>query len=184
MRDEEDIIFPMRPNHPDAVRYGEPFALHQQKVVAQAIMAKRLIEADFEISDVHDRMLEQVRYTLSHRVLEEKLVEKEHSAEVTAHAKVSAVAFVTMDFPRSWWQHLKRDHFPAWWKRRWPVKTKQISASRRETATNSNTETVSITFRQYAQFPAAQIHTPSRYRGPILVARESLESTTWPKELS
>jgi hypothetical protein len=28
--------------------------------------------------------------------------------------------------PKNWWQHLKDDHFPEGWKRRWPVQYKSV----------------------------------------------------------
>lgn len=29
---------------------------------------------------------------------------------------------LTLDVPSSWWQHLKQDCFPVWYKKKWPVK--------------------------------------------------------------
>lgn len=179
----DDIQFPMDPSNPTILAFGEPFALHKQKFTAQAIVRPQLM-ASAEFERVQDQLIDELQYRLTATVLEEKLVEKEHSAEVTAHAVAVAIAEATTEYPSSWWQHFKQDHFPGWMKRRWPVKTHQLRAYRRETATNSNTETVSITFRQYAQFPAAQVRTPRNFRGPVLVAREELTSTTWPEELS
>ena len=28
--------------------------------------------------------------------------------------------------PKNWWEHLKDDHFPEWWKKRWPVQHKEV----------------------------------------------------------
>ena len=40
----------------------------------------------------------------------------------------------SMDFPRTWWQHLKKDFAPHWFLARWPVKTNtwklQVKADR------------------------------------------------------
>jgi len=33
---------------------------------------------------------------------------------------------VSILVPETWWQHLKDDHFPEWWKRKWPVKYKSV----------------------------------------------------------
>lgn len=33
---------------------------------------------------------------------------------------------VSMLVPKNWWQHLVDDHFPYWWKQRWPVKHKEV----------------------------------------------------------
>jgi len=28
--------------------------------------------------------------------------------------------------PKNWWEHLKDDNFPTWWKRKWPVQYKTV----------------------------------------------------------
>jgi len=45
---------------------------------------------------------------------------------------VTSEATVTMRFkaPASWWQHFKRRWFPAWMKRRWPVRLRVIKKTR------------------------------------------------------
>jgi hypothetical protein len=33
---------------------------------------------------------------------------------------------VSVLVPKTWWEHLKEDHFPEWWKRKWPVQYKEV----------------------------------------------------------
>ena len=33
---------------------------------------------------------------------------------------------VSILVPKTWWEHLKDDHFPKWWKKRWPVLHKRV----------------------------------------------------------
>lgn len=162
----------------------KPFELHLRKVAAQNIVLERVEDLPIEVEERRAYGRTEVRYRLVTAMLEEQLVKKTHTAEVTATAFAEVIATATATCPATWWQHLKQDHFPHWFIRRWPVRTEEVVESRGASATKSNTETVSITFEQYAQFPAAAIQTPEKIRGPIVVVREDLKSTNWPEELT
>jgi hypothetical protein len=83
-------------------------------------------------------------------VLAEKL------ADVT---KTSALSV-----PASWWQHLKADHFPCWYTRRWPVRT--------------TSWTQEVNFKAYRTYPNASIMLPaSKWGGPHIV--EIVERGAW-----
>ncbi len=57
----------------------------------------------------------------------------------------------TYKLPTSWWQHLKRDYFPEWFKRKWPVKETE------------HTVKLKVEFERYATYPEADIEMPNRF---------------------
>lgn len=66
--------------------------------------------------------------------------------------------------PTSWWQMLKRDHFPKWWLRRWPYGEKYITKHARGTR--------KVSVQQFALFPMSPLRTPEKYRGSHVVRYE------------
>lgn len=62
---------------------------------------------------------------------------------------------VMVDVPSSWWQHLKEDHFPQWYVRRWPVLHK--------------TRRVVIDLTTIGAFSDEMFQTPEKYRGKIVL---------------
>lgn len=62
----------------------------------------------------------------------------------------------SVEYPASWWQHLKADHAPAWFTRRWPVKmTKRVGQ---------------VNFKRYDTYPLANVPLPPNEFGyPVRV---------------
>lgn len=61
-----------------------------------------------------------------------------------------------IEYPASWWQHLKQDHAPAWFTKRWPVKTGK--------------RTGVVNFTRYDTYPLANIpFTPDEFGYPVRV---------------
>lgn len=55
------------------------------------------------------------------------LISVERSVWAEKIQNETAEVEVSVDVPTSWWQHFKRDVFPVWLLRRFPVKTKTVS---------------------------------------------------------
>jgi hypothetical protein len=70
---------------------------------------------------------------------------------------------VAFEMPASWWQHLKRDRMPAWFTRRWPVRTRTLTAS--------------VDFTRYDTYPMADIALPPDEFGyPVRIEMFSLRT--------
>lgn len=89
-------------------------------------------------------------------VLAEKLAEE----TFTVSFKEPVYFFV----PTSWWQMLKRNHFPRWWLRRWPHKETHITKFARGTR--------EVSVQQFALFPFSPLRTPEKLRGSRVVRYE------------
>lgn len=62
----------------------------------------------------------------------------------------------SIEYPASWWQHLKQDHAPAWFKKRWPVRFSSRSAQ--------------VNFSRYDTYPLADVPLPPNEFGyPVRV---------------
>jgi len=61
-----------------------------------------------------------------------------------------------IEVPATWFQHLKQDHAPAWFKERYPVKLTPI------------TVTLSVVFDRYATYPKADVPMPD-HMGPMVI---------------
>jgi hypothetical protein len=61
-----------------------------------------------------------------------------------------------IEYPATWWQHLKQDHAPAWFTRRWPVKmAKRVGM---------------VNFTRYDAYPLASVpFTPDEFGYPVRV---------------
>jgi hypothetical protein len=53
---------------------------------------------------------------------------------------------VSIEYPATWWQHLKQDHAPAWFTRRWPVRMTRRVAE--------------VNFTRYDTYPMADVPLP------------------------
>lgn len=51
--------------------------------------------------------------------------------------------------PATWWQHLKADHFPGWFRRRWPVRYHQTQ--------------VDFAYQVFQTFPEADVPAPPEF---------------------
>ena len=65
----------------------------------------------------------------------------------------------TVDEPASWWQMLKRDHFPGWLLARFPIQTRALT----------HKETRTVSFAKFATFPEANVTYPKELGRPIYV---------------
>lgn len=54
--------------------------------------------------------------------------------------------------PATWWQHLKADHLPAWFRRRWPVRYRKIA--------------VDFDYRILQTYPEADVPVPPHFGKP------------------
>lgn len=68
-----------------------------------------------------------------------------------AEEVLSSEVDVPVPVPKTWWQHLKRDHFPGWYLDRWPVRLTD--------------RWIHIDLAALAVFPEANIKTPPSMRG-------------------
>lgn len=155
----------------------EILTLEQRKVAVQELVAQRL-RYSAKLNVTEEEIFDRLLYRLSAYVLEERVAHRtqEFTIKATATARVSAQARAEIEVPKTWWQHLKQDHFPAWFTRRWPVQVQTFVQTNRKHAskTTHTVETHWADFREYAQFPAASIRTPEDFRGPVFVRREEL----------
>jgi hypothetical protein len=166
----------------------EAFTLERQRYVAQELLTDRL-RRDAFYEEHHDAIQEGLIRRLSCEVLREQVARHEQTfrTEARATARVSVQVTATVEVPASWFQHLKRDHFPAWWVARWPVRTEVLSETRRKHASKTvrHVEEHTADFTQYAEFPVADIQMPDKYRGPIIMHRSALNtpsSVEWEEE--
>lgn len=72
---------------------------------------------------------------------------------VTAHQEAST----TVAVPKTWWQHLKQDHAPKWFKTRYPVQKRNIRVE------------LEVTFERYSTFPMADIPMPENFGQPVII---------------
>lgn len=84
-------------------------ALHRKKVAAREEVSEYVLNN--ARLDVEKYVMDRLVYNLTTFVMSERLAPDVVEIVVDAKAEV----------PASWWQHLKRDHFPQWYTRRWPV---------------------------------------------------------------
>jgi hypothetical protein len=98
-----------------------------------------LSRESLEYEEREDFMLDALIKRLSMDVLCSPPVKKEYSEEKQ------------IKFPASWWQHLKLDHFPEWFKKKWPV-----VYDIQNVKLNINVETVTM-------YPEANISLPGRF---------------------
>jgi hypothetical protein len=85
--------------------------LDKRRVAVQNIMPAGL--KDVQAEEVRDWMYENLLVRLSAYVLTEQLADEYHP--------------VSLGLPATWWQHLKQDHAPEWFKRRWPVRFRKMT---------------------------------------------------------
>lgn len=105
-------------------------------------------------------ILEGLIIELRAYILGEKLAEKE--------VEINEERSVFFEFPRSPWQHFKKNHRWSWWLgwfvRRWPVQ--------HETEIKKVTVRKTVATQQFALFPSSPLRTPEKYRGPEIVRFE------------
>lgn len=98
-----------------------------------------------------DMMVELRAYLLAEKLADETIT-------------VSFKEPVHFFMPSSWWQMLKRDHFPKWWLRRWPHGETYI--------TKHAFGTREVAVQQFAAFPMSPLRMPEKYRGDRVVRVE------------
>ena len=82
-------------------------------------------------------------------------------ASMLAAQVLSDSQVVSIEFPASWWQHLK-EHFPAWCRRRWPVRYGQREAT--------------VYFTRYDAYPLANIpFPPDEFGYPVRIEMSRLD---------
>lgn len=95
-----------------------------------------------KIQEYQTYTLKSLKVQLARRfglaMLEKTSVEFEHHLDHFAdevNVRVTSYIFgvdmpttyqVSILVPKTWWEHLKDDKFPDWWKRKWPVKNKSV----------------------------------------------------------
>lgn len=128
----------------------EQVILERLRVVAQGCVSRDLLERaqyagrSAEVEVVAEAVWGNVICRLSSEVLAEKLVDSAETSE--------------LEVPATWWQHLKRDHFPAWFTRRWPVRVAKF----RQT----------VSFQRHRTYPNASIALPPKTFGyPVIIER-------------
>lgn len=65
-------------------------------------------------------------------------------------------------YPATWWQHLKADHLPAWFRRRWPVRYHQTR--------------VDFAYEVFDTFPEADVPAPKEFGKPHHLVTMSLDT--------
>lgn len=70
----------------------------------------------------------------------------ELSSAVLGAQVLSDTQSFSIEYPATWWQHLKQDHAPAWFTRRWPVKLARRAGQ--------------VSFARYDTYPLANIPLP------------------------
>lgn len=117
-----------------------------------------------ELEAFKSEVLDGMVYRLTSTVLAEQVVDKTVSKTHTFEHKVV--------FPRSWWQHFKRDALAKLWLTRWFVNWKPVKY---ETDYKRETMTLTANFKQYAKFPSADlVLTPESIHHGLVVWHEEV----------
>lgn len=97
--------------------------------------------ANTALFEVYEQTAEYMAMELRAYVLARKQVDEYHNA--------------VLEVPATWWQHLKQDYFPEWYKRRWPIRfTKMVKRFR---------------FERYDTYPEADFAiSEERFGRPVL----------------
>ena len=110
----------------ESTRYNfRKFPICTQRVVDDSLLKALGVELDqvpqlrdtLRLSGRADRLLGAMVLQLTGWILRDS-----HE-----HELVSKEAEVGVDAPATWWDMLVEDHFPEWWKARWPVRHKRIT---------------------------------------------------------
>lgn len=89
----------------------EKVTLQKVKLAATQYLAGEALQ-NLEITTWPDRISNALAYQLRTFVMGEKVHEIEKS--------------VSFEYPATWWEHLKWNHAPTWFKTRYPVKMKKF----------------------------------------------------------
>jgi hypothetical protein len=98
----------------EVTRYNlERFLISTQEKLSKGVLDEELgkvpqLRSSMRISVDWDYILRGMIPRLTGWILRD-----EHKHNVTKTMSITV--------PTTWWEMLKRDHFPEWWKRRWPV---------------------------------------------------------------
>lgn len=139
---------------------GTPYYQTQRHVlerkriaVRKAVSDELLYHAKF---DTERHVWDQMLYEMTSYVLAERLAPDTCKMEIKPE----------FEFPASWWQHLKRDHFPAWFKERWPVRNAVVV--RRYVG--------EVRVERHLTYPEASVHLPENQWGsPVYVETMSYD---------
>lgn len=112
---------------------------------------------ELQLTRRRDEMLDGMVYEMSSYVLAEKLVDK----------IVTKPAFFRVHVHASWWQHFKDEVLDRFWATRWFVRWHPVRFDALD-----HQETLVANFQQYATFPSADIRTPERYHGGVIIPFE------------
>lgn len=86
-----------------------------------------------EIHQQRDFLTDGIVYTITTNILRQKI-----------HEDKEKIAFI-YSFPSNWWEHLKADHAPQWFIKKYPIKYTEHRKER------------TLTFTRYAEYPKANI---------------------------
>lgn len=86
----------------------EEVSLNRLQVTAQTVLSREAVTRDAITLDVLGNEMSNLVYRLRSEVL------AEHTGTINETRYIQV--------PRNWWQMLKRDCLPRWFRRRWPVK--------------------------------------------------------------
>lgn len=67
--------------------------------------------------------------------------------------------------PATWWDHWKQDRAPAWLRRKWPVRYRQI--------------TLTVELTRWAHYPEANLPLPNKSLGSMVIVDELESHTSW-----
>ena len=123
----------------------ESVTFEKLKFAAQTILPGKAMVESLRIDQMWDSHLKQMLVGLSTTVLAHNF--EDHKRTVTIP--------MTFQHPATWWDMLKRDHFPEWLLQRFPVRSVE------ETKTGKRT----VTFKKYATYPEADIALPPQTFG-------------------
>ena len=110
-----------------------PFGTVEQVELAQVRLAFRRHLKDLGLDCRHDvqvfkdYMIREIVYELNATILG-----KRHTVDHRT-VTVTAIATAAVDIPSDWWQAVRQRWAPSWWLKRWPVKLRTVSDTKRET---------------------------------------------------
>lgn len=151
-KSEPDPVEQFRYRTLDWLKYG----------LAGRIPENLVVSADFRAGE--DFFRDEIVWRLSTKLLHERLPDRYYTASDT----------VWWDFPRSPFQHWKRNHAESWWLgwfvRRWPIKTDRIY----------RTATMEVDINDYLTYPYQTIADPRM--GDAVRIPEIRQQVTWKNE--